>query len=55
MREAGPRKLCHVRGSPQGEPPYEQVREEVKQILAGKKRPISKTTFATPQQIPGAE
>jgi tetratricopeptide (TPR) repeat protein len=38
-----------------GEPAYEQVREEVKQILAGKKHAITKTTFATPQPIPGAE
>jgi tetratricopeptide (TPR) repeat protein len=38
-----------------GEPPYEQVREEVKQVLAGKKQAISKITYPTPQPIPGAD
>jgi tetratricopeptide (TPR) repeat protein len=38
-----------------GEPPYEQVREEVKQILAGKKRAINKSTYSTPKPIPGDE
>jgi tetratricopeptide (TPR) repeat protein len=38
-----------------GEPPYEQVREEVLQVLGGKKHAMSKTTYATPQPIPGAE
>lgn len=38
-----------------GEPPYEQVREEAKQILAGKKQAITKTTYPTPQPIPGDE
>jgi len=37
-----------------GEPPYQQVREEVIQILTGKKKVISSTTFATPRAIPGA-
>jgi|HubBroStandDraft_6_1064221.scaffolds.fasta_scaffold53814_2 hypothetical protein len=37
-----------------GEPPYEQVREEVKQILAGKVQAIAKTTYPRPQPIPGA-
>ena len=31
-----------------GEPPYEQVREKVKQILAGQKAALSQTTFGTP-------
>lgn len=38
-----------------GEPPYEQVREEVKQILAGKKSAITKATYPRPQPIPGAD
>jgi hypothetical protein len=38
-----------------GEPPYEHVREEVIQILAGKKHAISKTNYASPQPIPGVE
>ncbi len=38
-----------------GEPAYEQVREQVKQILAGTKHSLSKTTYPTPQPIPGAE
>lgn len=38
-----------------GEPPYEQVREEVKQVLAGKKQAISKTTYPSPRPIPGAD
>jgi tetratricopeptide (TPR) repeat protein len=38
-----------------GEPPYEQVREEAKQILAGKKQAINKTMFSKPQPIPGEE
>jgi tetratricopeptide (TPR) repeat protein len=38
-----------------GEPPYEQVRAEVLQVLAGKKKATSKTTYATPQPIPGAD
>lgn len=37
------------------EPRYEQVREEVKQVLAGKKKVISKTVYPSPQPIPGAE
>jgi len=37
-----------------GEPPYQQVREEVEQILTGKRKATSRTTFATPQAIPGA-
>jgi tetratricopeptide (TPR) repeat protein len=36
-----------------GEPPYDQVREEAKQILAGKKQATSKTTYSSPQPIPG--
>jgi len=36
-----------------GEPPYEKVREEAKQVLAGKKVAISKTQFPSPQPIPG--
>jgi len=38
-----------------GEPPYNQVREEAKQILAGKKQTIAKTTYSRPQPIPGDE
>lgn len=38
-----------------GEPPYEQVREEVKRILAGEKQAISKTTYPSPQPIPGED
>jgi Flp pilus assembly protein TadD len=38
-----------------GEPPYEQVREQVKQVLAGTKHAMSKTNYATPQPIPGAD
>ncbi len=38
-----------------GEPAYERVREEVVQVIAGKKQPISKTNYATPQPIPGAD
>jgi tetratricopeptide (TPR) repeat protein len=38
-----------------GEPPYEKVREEVKQILAGEKQAISKTTYPSPQPIPGED
>ena len=38
-----------------GEPPYEQVRDEVKQVLSGKKRAISKTTYPSPQPIPGEQ
>lgn len=38
-----------------GEPPYEHVRAEVMQVLAGKKQPISKTLYTTPQPIPGAD
>jgi tetratricopeptide (TPR) repeat protein len=38
-----------------GEPPYEHVREEAKQILSGKKQAISKTAYSSPQPIPGAE
>jgi tetratricopeptide (TPR) repeat protein len=38
-----------------GEPPYEQVREEAKQVLAGSKQAISKTMFSVPQPIPGDE
>jgi len=38
-----------------GEPPYEQVREEAKQILTGKKQAVSKTAYSNPQPIPGAE
>ena len=37
------------------EPPYEQVREQVKQILAGTKHAMTRTNYATPQPIPGAE
>jgi tetratricopeptide (TPR) repeat protein len=38
-----------------GEPSYEQVREQAKQILAGTKHAMAKTNYATPQPIPGAE
>lgn len=38
-----------------GEPSYDQVRAEVIQILAGKKQPVSKTKYAMPQPIPGAD
>ena len=38
-----------------GEPPYEQVREEAKQVLAGKKKAISKSAYSSPKPIPGAE
>jgi tetratricopeptide (TPR) repeat protein len=38
-----------------GEPPYEQVRAEVKRILAGEKQAISKTTYPSPQPIPGED
>lgn len=38
-----------------GEPSYEHVREEVLQVLAGKKHPISKTNYPKPQPIPGAD
>jgi tetratricopeptide (TPR) repeat protein len=38
-----------------GEPSYDQVRGEVLQVLAGKKQPVSKTNFPTPQPIPGAD
>ncbi len=42
-------------GTYDGEPTYEQVREEAKQILAGKKQAINRTTFSSPQPIPGEE
>ena len=38
-----------------GEPPYEQVREEVKRILAGEKKAISRTNYPSPQPIPGED
>jgi tetratricopeptide (TPR) repeat protein len=38
-----------------GEPPYEQVRDEAKQILAGKKQATIKTKYSKPQPIPGEE
>ena len=38
-----------------GEPPYEQLCEEVKEVLAGKKQAISKTAYSSPHPIPGAE
>jgi tetratricopeptide (TPR) repeat protein len=37
------------------EPPYAQVREEVRQILTGKKQAISKQVYSMPQPIPGDE
>ena len=42
-------------GSYDGEPPYEQVREEAKQVLAGKKQATSKTMYSSPQPIPGED
>jgi tetratricopeptide (TPR) repeat protein len=38
-----------------GEPGYDLVREEAKQILAGKKQPISKSTYSSPRPIPGEQ
>jgi len=38
-----------------GEPSYEQVRERVKQILAGTEHAVSKANYATPRPIPGDE
>ncbi len=35
------------------EPSYEQVRGEATQIIAGKKKPISKLSYPSPQPIPG--
>ncbi len=37
------------------EPPYEQVREEAKQVLADKRQAINKTTYLRPQPFPGEE
>ena len=36
-----------------GEPAYDGVREEVKKVYAGAKKPISRTSFPSPQPIPG--
>ena len=38
-----------------GEPPYDQVRDEVKQVLSGKKLVLSRTNYASPQLIPGEQ
>lgn len=38
-----------------GEPSYAQVREEAKQVLAGKHKTLTQTTFSSPQPIPGEE
>ncbi len=35
------------------EPSYEKVREEATQIIAGKKQPISRLSYPSPQPIPG--